>query len=172
QQIIAHESGVADVADPLGGSYFVENLTNTIERETFAYIDKISAMGGAVAAIEQGFMQKEIQESAYKRMQEVEAGERVLVGVNRFVSPYPKITGLLRIDPQEARNQVQRLQEFKKRRNGAAVEASLGKVAGVAGSGENLMPALIEAAESGATIGETCGVLRQVFGTQKEFLVY
>ncbi|MEE9201797.1 MAG: methylmalonyl-CoA mutase family protein [Dehalococcoidia bacterium] len=172
QQIIAHESGVADVADPLGGSYFVEHLTNTIERETFAYIDKIEAMGGAVAAIEQGFMQKEIQESAYKRMQETESGERVLVGVNCFVSPYPKITGLLRIDPQEARNQVQRLQEFKKRRSGAAVAASLEKVEGTARSGENLMPVLVEAAEAGATVGETCSVLRQVFGTQREFLVY
>ncbi|MEK7848051.1 MAG: methylmalonyl-CoA mutase family protein [Chloroflexota bacterium] len=172
QQIVAHESGVADVADPLGGSYFVEHLTDTIEREAFAYIDKIEAMGGAVAAIEKGFPQKEMQDSAYKRMCEVEAGQRVLVGVNRFVSPYPKVTNLLRVDPQEAHKQVQRLHEFKKHRNGAAVEASLKQVEGDARSGRNLMPSLIGAAESGATLGETCTVLRKVFGVQREFLVY
>ncbi len=172
QQIIAHESGVADVADALGGSYFVEYLTNTIERETLTYIDKIEAMGGAVAAIEQGFMQNEIQDSAYKKMQEVETGQRVQVGVNQFISPYPNITGLLKVDPQEARGQVQRLNEFRQRRNGDTVAASLKKVDVAARSEENLMPPLIEAAEAGATLSETCGVLRQAYGTQHEFLVY
>jgi methylmalonyl-CoA mutase N-terminal domain/subunit len=172
QQVIAHESGVADVADPLGGAYFLEHLTNTIEREAFAYIDKIDSLGGSVAAIEQGFLQKEIQDSSYRHQQEVEAEQRVVVGVNRFVSPQPPITGLLRMDPEKARTQIQRLQEFRQRRNQAAVAGSLGQIESHARSEENLMPAFVEAVEAGATLGEICGVLRQVFGTQKEFLVF
>ncbi|MEE9201798.1 MAG: methylmalonyl-CoA mutase family protein, partial [Dehalococcoidia bacterium] len=172
QQVIAHESGVADAADPLGGSYLLEHLTNTIEREAFAYIDKIDSLGGAVAAIEQGFPQRELQDSSYTHQQEVEAEKRVVVGVNRFVSPQPPITGLLRMDPEKSRTQIQRLQEFKKHRHGAAVAGSLGQIESHARSDENLMPTLVEAVEAGATLGEICGVLRQVFGTQKEFLVF
>jgi methylmalonyl-CoA mutase N-terminal domain/subunit len=163
---------VADIADPLGGSFFLENLTNTIEKGAFAYIDKIHALGGAVAAIEQGFQQKEIQDSSYTHQQQVESGQRVVVGVNQFVTAQPAVAGLLRMDPEKASSQIQRLRDLRERRSQAAVSGSLKKIESTARSDENLMPALVEAVEVGATLGEICGVLRQVFGTQKEFLVF
>ncbi len=172
QQILAHESGVADVVDPLGGSYLLEYLTDKLEQETDAYIQKIDKMGGAIAAIEKGFPQCEIQESAYKYQREIEEEKRLVVGVNKFVSPFPKITGLIRVDPLEEKKQKERLQSLKKERNNSEVKESLEKLRVAAGSTENLMPYILRCVESYATLGEICDILRGVFGTQKEFLVF
>jgi len=172
QQILAFESGVADVADPLGGSYFIESLTDALEREANKYIAKIDSLGGAVAAIEQGFQQREIQESAYRYQKEVEEGKRIVVGVNKFVSPYPKIEKLLRVDVEQEKRQVERLLKVKKERDNSRVSQSLKRLEQVIRDGDNTMPAFIECAEAYATLGEMCDVLRRVFGAQKEYLVF
>jgi methylmalonyl-CoA mutase N-terminal domain/subunit len=172
QQILAYESGVADTVDPLAGSYLVEGLTNALEQQVAKYLDRIEEMGGALAAIEKGFMQREIQESSYRYQQEVESGKRVVVGVNKFVSPYPKLTDILRVDPVEAQKQVQRLAAVKARRNQTEAKAALKELERVAKGTENTMPAMLRCAEAYCSIGETCQVLRGVFGEQKEFLVF
>ncbi|HIE16916.1 MAG TPA: methylmalonyl-CoA mutase [Dehalococcoidia bacterium] len=172
QQILAFESGVADVADPLGGSYFIDSLTDALEREANKYIAKIDSLGGAVAAIEQGFQQREIQESAYQYQKEVEEGKRIVVGVNKFVSPYPKVEKLLRVNVEQEKRQVERLLKVKKGRDNSRVSHSLKRLEQVARDGGNTMPAFIECVEAYATLGEMCDVLRQVFGAQKEYLVF
>lgn len=172
QQILAHESGVADVVDPLGGSYLIEYLTGRLEQEATAYIEKIDKMGGAIAAIEKGFPQAEIQDSAYKYQKEIEEDKRVVVGVNKFVSLFPKITGLIKVDPSEEKKQTDRLQSLKKERESSEVKDSLEKLKLVARSTENLMPHIILCVENYATLGEICDVLRGVFGMQKEFLAF
>ncbi len=144
QQILAYESGVADVVDPVGGSYFIENLTDTLEREANKYIVKIDSLGGAVAAIEQGFQQREIQESSYRYQKEVEEGKRTVVGVNRFVSPYPKVEQLLRVDIEQARKQVERLTQVKKKRDNAKVSQTLKRLEEVARGKDNTMPVFVE----------------------------
>jgi methylmalonyl-CoA mutase N-terminal domain/subunit len=172
QQIIAYESGAADVVDPLGGCYLVETLTAKLEADATRYIQEIDKRGGALAAIEQGYIQREIQESSYRYQQAVEGSKRVVVGVNKFVSPYPKLADILRVDPVEARKQVQRLAAVKARRNQAEARAALKELERVAKGTENTMPAILRCAEAYCSIGEICGVLRGVFGEQKEFLVY
>jgi methylmalonyl-CoA mutase N-terminal domain/subunit len=172
QQIIAYESGVADTVDPVGGSYLIEALTNRLEQEITRYIEKIDSLGGAVAAIEQGFPQREIQESSYRYQREVEEGKRVIVGVNQFVSPYPRLTSILKVDPEEARKQRERLARVKRERDQEQVAAALRRLEEVARDQENTMPAFLECVEAYATLGEICDVLRGVFGTQKEFLVF
>lgn len=172
QQVAAYESGVADTVDPLGGSYFVEALTDRIEKEAAEYINKIDNLGGALAAIEKGFQQKEIQESSYRQQQEAESGKKVIVGVNKFISSYPKITGLIKVNPEEERKQRERLAKIKKERDNAKVKTLLAKLESAARGNDNLMPLFIECVESYASLGETCNVLRKVFGTQKEFLVF
>lgn len=172
QQILAFESGVADVVDPLGGSYFVENLTDRLEKEAERYIAKIDSLGGAVAAIEQGFQQREIQESSYLHQKEVEDGKRIVVGVNRFISPYPKVEKLLRVDVEQERKQVERLNRVKRERDNARVKKALERLEEVARSRNNTMPAFIECVQAYATLGEMCDVLRRVFGSQKEYLVF
>ena len=172
QQILAFESGIADVVDPVGGSYFVENLADTLEREANRYIAKIDNLGGAVAAIEQGFQQREIQESSYRYQKEVEEGKKTVVGVNKFVSPYPKIPRLPRLDAERERKQVECLAQVKKNRDNSKVAQTLKSLEEVARSGDNTMPAFVECIESYATLGEICGVLHRVFGSQKEFLVF
>ena len=171
QQILGHESGAADTVDPLGGSYFVERLTDSIEREVTEYIKKIDSLGGAVAAIEQGFQQREIQESAYRYQKEVESGNRVVVGVNKFVSPYPKIPGLMRIAEKHVASQLARLGDVKRARDGARVSRTLANLKEVASGSGNTMPAILECVEAYASLGEICDVLRSVFGEQKENLV-
>ena len=171
QQLLAYESGVADCIDPLGGSYFVEHLTDALEDEANKYIARIDDLGGALAAIEQGFQQKEIQESSYRTQKEIEANKKVVVGVNKFVSPYPPITGLLRVDPAEAEKQTKKLAALKDRRDNSKVEEALGKLKAAASGTDNTMPAVIECVEAYATLGEICNVLRGVFGEQKEILV-
>jgi len=172
QQIIAYESGVCDSVDPLGGSYLVESLTNSLEEEARGYIERIDDLGGAVAAIEQGFQQKEIQESSYRYQRDIESGRRTVVGVNKFVSPYPRITNLVRLDPVVAQEQKERLAQVKQNRDNAKVGSALRRLEEAAQGTENTMPVLLECVEAYATVGEMSDMLRGVFGEQKEFLVF
>ena len=171
QQILAYENGIGDCIDPLGGSYFIEHLTDALEAEVKTYIEKIDEFGGALAAIEQGYQQREIQESSYRTQKDSESGKKVVVGVNKFVSPYPEITGLLRVDPVEAEKQVQRLASLKEKRDNGKVSQVLNRLKEIAGSQENTVPAFIDCVEAYATVGEICDVLRGVFGEQQEILV-
>jgi methylmalonyl-CoA mutase, N-terminal domain len=168
QQIIAHESGVADVVDPLGGSYYVEDLTNRLEDQALEYIQRIDQMGGAVSAIEQGYQQREIGESAYRHQREVDSDSRVVVGVNQYVTESPPIEGLLRVDPEAARQQVARLQRLRQERDDAPVRASLSRLKEAARGEANTVPAILECVESYCTLGEICQVFRDIFGEQQE----
>jgi methylmalonyl-CoA mutase N-terminal domain/subunit len=172
QQLIAYESGIADVVDPLGGSYYIEYLTDQIEKQASDYIAKIDSLGGAMAAIEQGFQQREIQDASYKYQKMIEKGKQVIIGVNKFVSGYPKITNMLRVNPEVERKQKERLAQVKRERDSAKVGQVLKRLADVARSNENTMPALLECVEAYATVGEMSDMLREVFGTQKEFLSF
>jgi methylmalonyl-CoA mutase N-terminal domain/subunit len=172
QQILGYENGVADVVDPLGGSYYIEHLTGSLEKEAGEYIAKIDSLGGAVAAIEQGYQQKEIQDSSYRYQKEIESSKRTVVGVNQFVSPYPKIAGLLRVKPEVEKRQRERTAQVRKGRDNGKVNQSLKRLEDVARSADNTMPAFLECVEAYAAVGEICDVLRKVFGTQKEFLVF
>ena len=172
QQVLAYESGVADSADPLGGSWMVESLTRDLEEAAKQYIAKIDSQGGALAAIERGFPQREIQESSYRYQKEIEEESRVIVGVNKFVSPYSKIEKLVRVNPDEARRQVASLNEVKKQRNSGDVASALENLREVAKGNENTMPAFIGCVEAYATVGEICDTLREVFGVQREFVIF
>jgi len=164
QQIIAYESGVADTVDPLAGSYVIEYLTNEIERRALAYIEKIDAMGGALKAIEAGFMQSEIQEAAYAYQQAVERGEQIVVGVNRFQTDEPTRLEYLRVDPAVEEQQKARLAALRARRDSARVAALLARLEAAARGTDPLMPLFIECVENDVTLGEICGTLRRVFG--------
>jgi methylmalonyl-CoA mutase N-terminal domain/subunit len=164
QQIIAHESGVADTIDPLAGSYYVEHLTDEIERLARAYIERIDGMGGALAAVESGYMQREIQESAYRYQKAVERGDEVIVGVNRFVVDEDHPPRLLRVDPAVGRQQSARLAALRARRDNARVQAALADLRAAAQGTGNLFPPILIAVEAYATTGEICGVLREEFG--------
>jgi len=170
QQVIAFESGVADTVDPLGGAYYVEHLTDRVEAEAQAYIDRIDDIGGAMAAIEQGYPQREIQENAYRVQREFEAGRRVVVGVNQYVTEELPLEGLLRVDPRVGQRQCERLRELRARRDGGRVRRLLGRIEEAARGSDNLMPLFIEAVEAHATLGEICDALRGVWGEQKETL--
>jgi methylmalonyl-CoA mutase N-terminal domain/subunit len=172
QQILAYESGVADSVDPLGGSWMVESLTRDIEKAAGWYIEKIDSRGGALAAIESGFQQREIQESSYHYQKEVEAESRVIVGVNKFITPYSKIEGLIRVNPEEEKEQIAALNKVKKRRNAGDVTSALENLKKVARGTENTMPAFIRCVEAYTTMGEICDILREVFGVQREFLIF
>ena len=164
QQVIGYESGVADTADPLGGSYFVESLTNEIETRAYEYIDKIDGMDGAVAAIEAGFYQDEIHEAAFRIQQGVETGDRVIVGVNKFVEDDEALPELQRIGEEEAKRQAERTRLFKAERSRAAVEEALAAVGETARGTGNLLLPMKEALRARATLGEVSDVLREVFG--------
>jgi len=172
QQILGYESDIAAVVDPLGGSYYIEHLTYSLEKEAGEYIAKIDSIGGAVAAIEQGYQQREIQDSSYRYQKEIEGGKRTVVGVNKFVSSYPKIVGLLRVKPEVEKRQRERTAQVKKDRNNGNVNQALKRLEDVARSKDNTMPAFLECVEAYATEGEICDVLRKIFSTQKEFLVF
>ncbi|MBM3167332.1 MAG: methylmalonyl-CoA mutase, partial [Chloroflexi bacterium] len=172
QQVLAYENGIGDVVDALGGSYYIESLTDSLEKKATEYIEKIDKLGGAVAAIEQGFQQKEIQESSYQYQKNIEESKSTVVGVNKFISPSPKIPNLLRVDPELEKKQIERLAEVKKKRDNTRVAKALKNLEDVARSTDNTMPVFVECAEAYASIGEICDVLRKVFGTQKEFLVF
>jgi methylmalonyl-CoA mutase N-terminal domain/subunit len=167
QQLLAYESGATKTIDPLGGSYYVEALTDKIEKEAMDYIAKIDAMGGAMAAIEKGYMQAEMGRSAYLLQKEIENGERVVVGVNKFTQEETQAAEFLTVDPVAGEKQCKRLQEMKVGRNNGAVAQSLQKLRVAATGTDNLMPYLIEAAKTYATLGEICNVLRDVFGEYK-----
>ncbi len=164
QQLIAYETGVADTVDPLAGSYYIEKLTDEIETRAQAYIDTIEKMGGPVAAIEKGYVQKEIQESAYRFQKEIEANERIIVGLNKFQVQEEKPKELLKVDPTVRDQQVDRLRELKGQRNQYNVKDALAVVKEAAQTGANLMPPILEAVRSLATLGEICDTLREVFG--------
>jgi methylmalonyl-CoA mutase N-terminal domain/subunit len=172
QQVLGYESDIANVVDPLGGSYYIEHLTNSLEKEARQYIAKIDSLGGAVAAIEQGYQQREIQDSSYRYQKEIESGKRTVVGVNKFVSPYPKIVGLLRVKPEVEKRQKERTTQVRKDRDNSKVEQALRRLEDAAQSKDNTMPAFLECVEAYATLGEICNVLRKIFSTQKEFLVF
>jgi methylmalonyl-CoA mutase N-terminal domain/subunit len=172
QQIIAYESGVAETIDPLGGSYFVEWMTDTLEREAEKLIARIDDIGGAVSAIEQGFQQREIQESAYRYQMDVESGRRIIVGVNRFQTEEPPIEGLLRVDPRVGERQAAKLARIRAERDNARVQACLQEIERAATGTTNMMPPIIAAVEAYTTIGEICGVLRRVWGEQRDMLIF
>ncbi len=165
QQLIAAESGVADTVDPLGGSYYVESLTDRIETEALRYLDDIDRLGGAVAAIEKGFMQKEIEDSAYRYQRRVEEGRRTVVGVNAYQVEEEKTPPLLEVDPEVGRRQKESLASVKARRDRQAVAHGLEALRRAArAEGEPLLPRIIDAVRDYASLGEICGVLREVFG--------
>lgn len=164
QQIVAYESGVADTIDPLAGSYYVESLTDKIQEIAEEYIAKIDAMGGAVKAVEEGYIQKEIAESSYAYQKRVEAGEQIVVGMNKFKIQEKKVEGLLRVDASVGENQIQKLRAIKAARNNDAVKKSLAALGEAAKTDANLMPYILDAARVYATEGEICGELRKVFG--------
>ena len=164
QQIVAYESGIADTPDPLGGSYFVEALTDEIESRAQALIAEIDGLGGAVAAIEQGTMQKAISDSAYAYQRAVESGEKTVVGVNRFQMEEEQRIDILRLDESVQREQIERLKRLRAERDNAAVQKALGELEETARGTENLLYPMKEALRHYATLGEVCGVLRKAFG--------
>lgn len=169
QQLLAYESGVTDTIDPLAGSYYIETLTDKIEKEAYDYIDKIDRMGGAVAAIEQGYMQQEMAAHAYEYQHEVELGKRTVIGVNKF-NDSKKLAeqDVLMADLSVGERQIARLEKMKAARDNGAVKAALEKLREAAKGTENLMPYLIDAVKTYATLGEICGVLREEFGEYKQ----
>jgi methylmalonyl-CoA mutase N-terminal domain/subunit len=164
QQLIAYESGAADTADPLGGSYYIEALTDEIEKRASDYIAKIDQLGGSVAAIEKGYIQQEIQESAYRYQKEIEAGDRVMVGVNMFQTKEPPPKGLLKVDPKVREMQLKRLAQLRASRDGKRVETSLAGLKKVTEGDGNLMAPILDCVRTHCTLGEICDVLRGVFG--------
>ncbi|HUS03121.1 MAG TPA: methylmalonyl-CoA mutase family protein [Chitinophagaceae bacterium] len=164
QQIAAFESGIADTADPLGGSYFVESLTNEVEAEAWKLIDKIDAMGGSVTAIEQGFIQNEIAKSAYEYQQKIESGEKIIVGVNKFKNEQNNLPPSFTIDDSIRQLQIDKLRSLKERRDNKRALTCLHIIKNNAINGQNLMPAVIDAVENHCTLGEISNILRDVFG--------
>ena len=168
QQVIAHESGVADIADALGGSYAIEELTNELERKAVAYIEKIDAMGGMLKAIENGYPQKEIQEAAFQYQKAVENKSEIVVGVNKFQIAEDETIPTLRIDAAIERNQVERLRAVRAKRDAAAAENSLVKLEDAARTGENMLPRILDCVESYVTVGEISNRLRKIWGEYRE----
>ncbi len=171
QQVIAHESGVAQTADPLGGSYCIETLTDEIEAGARKYLERIDALGGTIAAIEQGFLQREIQSSAYEFQKRVESGSQQLVGVNAFRAEQERPVPILRIDAEAEKARCEQLGQFRQTRREQGVRDALQRLEDRAISSDNLMPAVIEAVENWATLGEISDTLRQVFGAYEENVV-
>jgi methylmalonyl-CoA mutase N-terminal domain/subunit len=168
QQVLAHESGVTNTVDPLAGSYFIEKLTLETERACYDYFEKIDAMGGMVPALERGYPQKEIHEAAYAYQKAVERKEKIIVGVNDFVTEDDRPIKLLVIDESVARHQVKKLAEVRNERDNARVQRALESLGSAATTDANLMPHILESVRAYATVGEICDVLRKVFGTYEE----
>ncbi len=167
QQVIGYESEVTDTADPLGGSYYLESLTRELERKANEYLAAIDDLGGAVAAIERGFMQREIQNAAYLYQREIETRERIIVGVNEFTSGEPSVGDILKVDPGLEEKQKAKLARVRAERNSAAADKALGRVESAARDGGNLMPPIIDAVRAYATLGEMADAMRRVFGEYK-----
>ena len=168
QQIIAYESGITNTADPVGGSYYIETLTDQIENEVKAYIERIDAMGGALRAIESGFIQAEIQNAAFEFQREIETGGRIIVGVNRYQMPEEAKGPVFRINPEIEQAQVARVRELRAMRNAAEWGAALDSLEAAARGGENLMPRILQSAAANATVGEISDRLRAVFGEYRD----
>ncbi|WP_270179201.1 acyl-CoA mutase large subunit family protein [Alkalihalobacillus sp. CinArs1] len=164
QQIIANESGVTDTVDPLGGSYYIEKLTDELEEYVFNYIEKIDDMGGAVSAVEQGYMQREIHQAAYETQKKIESGEEIVVGMNKYTLEDEPKPELHRIDPELQRKQIEKLTELRSRRDSSRVSARLAELKEGAKGDANLMPLILECVKDYCTVGEICGVLREEFG--------
>ena len=171
QQIVAHESGVTETVDPLAGSYYIESLTNSIEQEAMDYIERIDNLGGAPKAIEKGYVQKEIQNSAYKYQMQVEDQEKIVVGVNKFQVNETEKKELLKVDPHVELLQKKKIEKLKSTRDNEKVEEILETLKAKAQTEENLMPYIIEAVKEYATLGEVCGVLREVFGEYEQSVI-
>jgi len=165
QQVLAHEAGGTDSGDPLGGAYFVEALTRELEERAWELIERIDELGGAVAAIEQGFTQHEIEDAAFEHERKVEAGEKVVVGVNRFVEGEEEAIELHALDPESERRQIERTQRVRAERDAEVAEAALTRLREAARGDENLLPAMREALAAMCTVGEICAALREEFGT-------
>jgi len=173
QQVIAHETGVVNSIDPLGGSYYLEQLTNELERQAYDYFERIEELGGVIPAIEQNFMQREIAEASFRYQSEVERGERVVVGVNRYEQQDEQPIEILRVDPALERKQVERVQAVRERRDAGAAEAALARLKEDAThDGRNLMEPILAAARAYVTMGEMCDALREVWGTWRETPVF
>jgi methylmalonyl-CoA mutase N-terminal domain/subunit len=171
QQILAEESGVANTVDPLGGSYFVEALTDRVQAEAEEYLRRIDQLGGAVGAIEAGFQQREIADASYRYQAQVDRGEKTIVGVNKYTMEDSLTPEILRVEADVEQGQLERLARLKRERDQRQVQRTLEALSGVAGGGDNLMPALVEAARAYATVGEMCSALVPVFGTYREVSV-
>ena len=168
QQVIAHESGVADTVDPFAGSYAVEELTTQLEAKALDYIEKIDAMGGMLAAIESGYVQREIQEAAYQYQRAVETKDAIVVGVNQFQSDEPTTIPILKIDELIEREQVERLRAVRDRRDAARCQAAVSALHSAAAGDENLLPRILDCVESYVTVGEISSTLRSVWGEYQE----
>ncbi len=168
QQVIAYETGVPEVPDPLGGSVYVEELTDKIEAEARAYIERIDALGGTLASIESGWMQAEIQNAAYEYQRSIESGERIVVGVNKFQVDEDVSPPILKIDPATEKAQIERLREVRASRSASEAEAKLNRLEAAARGSENLMPRIVDACAAMCTVGEISDRLRRVFGEHRE----
>jgi methylmalonyl-CoA mutase N-terminal domain/subunit len=171
QQIIAHESGVANSVDPFGGAYAVEDLTNRIEAGARELLDRIEAAGGTLASIEAGMIQREIQDAAYRAQQKIDAGDSIVVGVNQFTTTDASTIDVLKIDPEVEREQVARVQAVRASRDGAEWEAALAEIRRAATGAANLVPTIVRAVEARATVGEISDAMRSVFGEHEEINV-
>jgi methylmalonyl-CoA mutase N-terminal domain/subunit len=173
QQVIAHETGVVNTIDPLGGSYYVEDLTNRLEAEAYDYFDRIRKLGGVIAAIKENFFQREIADASFRYQHEVEQKQRVIVGVNRYRQEDEQPLELLRIDPALERKQIGRVQALRSRRESAAVESALARLKeDAARDDRNLMHPIVEASKVYVTMGEMCDALRGVWGVWRETPVF
>jgi methylmalonyl-CoA mutase N-terminal domain/subunit len=173
QQVIAHETGVVNSIDPLGGSWFLEDLTNRLEAEAYDYFERIRKLGGVIPAIKENFFQREIAEASFRYQSEVEAKQRVVVGVNRYELEEDTSVEILRIDPALEQKQIDRVQGLRARRESAAVEAALTALKqGAARDGVNLMPLIVDASRAYVTMGEMCDALREVWGVWRETPVF
>jgi methylmalonyl-CoA mutase N-terminal domain/subunit len=172
QQVIAHETGVVNTIDPLGGSYYVEHLTSELERQAYEYFDRIEKLGGVVPAIEDNFMQREIAEASYRYQSEVEARQRVIVGVNRYQLDDETPLEILRIDPALEQKQIERVRAVRARRDSAAVEQALAELKRCAAGDANLMEPILTASRAYVTMGEMCDALRDVWGVWRETPVF
>jgi len=173
QQVIAHESGVVNSIDPLGGSYYVEGLTSMLEAQAYEYFDRIDKLGGVIPAIKDNFFQREIAEASFRYQAEVESGKRVVVGVNRYLLDDEVPIPLLKIDPALEQKQIERLAGVRARRDSTAVESRLAALRdGAAKEGVNLMPLIVDAARDYVTLGEMCDALRDVWGIWRETPVF
>jgi methylmalonyl-CoA mutase N-terminal domain/subunit len=172
QQVIAHETGAVNTIDPLGGSYYLEDLTNRLEAEAYDYFERIEKLGGVVPAIEQTFFQREIADASFRYQHEVEQKQRIVVGVNRYQLEDEPAVEILRIDPALEDKQMERVRALRARRDSVAVESTLSRLKQAADDGENLMPPLIEASKAYVTLGEMCDALRDVWGTWTETPVF